>query len=560
MKKRLVAVLIGLTITANLLTACGNKPMPIQEEASALTVDMETAKKSELVITEDYVGTIEVSKETNIYPGTSGEITELLVSEGDSVSAGQILFKQDDESAQLSLKSAQASYAQTEATANKTLNSEQKQSDLEDQEELEDADRTIEEKTSDVSDAYEDYNNAVSDLDDAKADEEEAKEEYEEAQKKYKKAKQYLKEYEALQDIESAFEDATLKEAANMTAGDGDSNPSQSNIDSAKDLLEEVEDDDLESSDITTSGVESLESTRDSKKSAYESAQDATESASDQVTTENRDIETANRSLNSAYASKEATVSEQAIDQEDGIEDTKKVLDSQLASSAVTIESAQYEVDKCTTTAPVSGVIASLDVDAHDTVGTSTVAMTIVNNDTMNITFNVPEEVRSNLSIGQTISVTKNSNEYSAVITDISDSLGDSEGLFEITAQAVGNSDLLAGTTCTVTLDSYKDDSGIVIPYDAVYYSNGEPYIYVAKDGVAEKVDVTTGKFNSDSIVITSGLNVGDKVITSWSNDLKSGASVEDSAQAKVSSNSAVASAVSTNKAKDEKASQEAAE
>ena len=87
--------------------------------------------------------------------------------------------------------------------------------------------------------------------------------------------------------------------------------------------------------------------------------------------------------------------------------------------------------------------------------------------------------------------------------------------------------ELLSGSSVTVKVDSYRDDSGIVVPYDCVYYSNGEPFVYVIENGVAVRKDVTTGMFDEKHIVIIDGVKAGDQVITSWSSDLRDGVKVQ---------------------------------
>ena len=168
-----------------------------------------------------------------------------------------------------------------------------------------------------------------------------------------------------------------------------------------------------------------------------------------------------------------------------------------------------------------------MDISTHDTVGPSTAAMVISNKDTMKIDFSVTEKVRDNLSVGQSVRVKKDGNKYKGTISEIGETLDANTGLFKVQAVVNGDERLLSGTTVTVKVDSYRDDSGIVIPYDAVYYSNGEPYVYVAEDGVAKKRDITTGMFDEKHIVITSGLSTGESVITSWASDLRDGAEIE---------------------------------
>ena len=530
MKRRVIALLVSGLLVSMSLCGCGKGQMPQAQTETVLAVDMQKAEKGSLVIEQDYVGEVSAQQEVIIYPGASGEVTELAVTAGDVVSEGQLLFKIDDESAQLDLKTAQAGYNQTEANAAKTLGSQEASTVLSEYQNLETLDSNISDKEKLVRNANADVGDAEEDLADAKDDEDDAESAYNKAKKKYNKAKKCAEEYDSLMASESAFSGLTLDQAASMTAGENDENPSQSSIDAAKSILNDLADSNLGASDITTQGLATLKSTKESKDSAYESAKKSTENAEDALTSAQRQADTASRNYNSAVMSKDHAVQSQALNDGEAYEDTKNVVQSQLESSAASVESAKYRLDKYTSYSPIAGRVETVDIEVHDTVNTNTSAMVITNTSNMIVTFKVTEAVRNNLTVGQTVDIYKNGNQCQGVITQIASRLGDNDTMFEIKAAVDGSAGLLTGTTVKVTLDSYNDDSGIVIPYDCLYYSAGEPYIYVAEDGVAQERDVKIGMFNSESVVISEGLSVGETVITSWSGELRNGVKVIDSA------------------------------
>ena len=85
---------------------------------------------------------------------------------------------------------------------------------------------------------------------------------------------------------------------------------------------------------------------------------------------------------------------------------------------------------------------------------------------------------------------------------------------------------LLTGSTVKVTAETYSQADAILIPYDAVYYDDSQPYVYVAVNGVAQRRDVETGIFDMDTITVLSGLTTQEQLITSWSANLREGAEV----------------------------------
>ena len=98
-------------------------------------------------------------------------------------------------------------------------------------------------------------------------------------------------------------------------------------------------------------------------------------------------------------------------------------------------------------------------------------------------------------------------------------------GLFAVKAcVSAPDESMLTGCSVKVTADTYSQGNVLLIPYDAVYYDDSQPYVYVAVDGVVERRDIETGIFDEQTITVMSGLSVEDQLITSWSANLREGA------------------------------------
>ena len=73
---------------------------------------------------------------------------------------------------------------------------------------------------------------------------------------------------------------------------------------------------------------------------------------------------------------------------------------------------------------------------------------------------------------------------------------------------------------------SEKAEGVMTIPVDAVYYENGEPYVYTYSDGKVWQKFIEEGIFDSDILEVKSGLSMDDMVVTTWSSELYDGAEV----------------------------------
>ena len=86
------------------------------------------------------------------------------------------------------------------------------------------------------------------------------------------------------------------------------------------------------------------------------------------------------------------------------------------------------------------------------------------------------------------------------------------------------NGSLISGSSVKLYITSDKAENVMTVPVDAVYYSNGEPYVYTYDNGTVHKVTVETGISDDEKMQILSGLSADNEVITTWDPELYEGA------------------------------------
>ncbi|MBR5407778.1 MAG: efflux RND transporter periplasmic adaptor subunit [Lachnospiraceae bacterium] len=529
MKKRFLALFLVSAFALSCLSGCDNnkgKTDDAVEEESLLPVDTISAEKGTLVISETFMGNVSAGRELKVYPKTSGEVTRINVKPGDYVNAGDLLFKLNDDFAQLDLESAQSALNRTQAEVKKSLGSEQVLSQQMEWQGLENQASRIADSSYSLTTAKEDYDRQQHYLGEAQDRENKANDEYKKASDKYDKANRILKEYEKLQAAEPGFSGKTLTEAAGMDPSEG---PSQENIDKAKKLAALMGGDNkLTDADITPAGVEVLAKTKDSLESVYTELKTAKEMQEDKVTAAKRNVDMAGKSLQDNYVTYRQDVDNMMVKDISILADNRKIGQIEIDASSINVEKAKQSLELYTVTAPISGYIGKVGIKEYETVSAGVEAILIENTDSMTVEFMVTEKVRNNLTEGQSLSVEKDDIKVNGDVIEISEVPDEQSGLFKIKAEIPGTSGIISGTRVSVTLESYKDDSGFVVPNDAVYHANGQEYIYVAKNGNVVKRNVVTGLFDTDRIVISEGLSAGEHVITSWTSELKEGVKVQE--------------------------------
>jgi membrane fusion protein, multidrug efflux system len=87
--------------------------------------------------------------------------------------------------------------------------------------------------------------------------------------------------------------------------------------------------------------------------------------------------------------------------------------------------------------------------------------------------------------------------------------------------------ELKSGVTVEIKVLIYQNEKAITVPRNIVMSDESGQYVFVEKDGKAEKRYVSNGQDSGISFEISNGLQVGDKLITHGASQLTDGAKVK---------------------------------
>ncbi len=260
---------------------------------------------------------------------------------------------------------------------------------------------------------------------------------------------------------------------------------------------------------ISKSEFEGIELAYNQAKSAYESTQLALEQQQ-----ETYDI-TANTIVNENKATGELSV-EQAMASRDSL--------------MVQMDITQKMLDDASVYAPMSGVISFKGVNEDEYVSSQKPAYTIVDMDTVLVSVKVSEKIINNINKGDEVEVyisTIQDEPFIGTIKTISP-VADQTSTYPIEIEIQNpNHTIKPGMFTTVSFVLESENDAIVLPVEAVLSNVKEKYVYVDNNGVAEKVVVETGINNGEYVEITSGLEVGDNVITKGQSYVENGENIK---------------------------------
>ena len=210
-------------------------------------------------------------------------------------------------------------------------------------------------------------------------------------------------------------------------------------------------------------------------------------------------------------------------------QDSAAALATQMQAADVGIKSANLQLEYYSPTSPISGTVVSRSVEQYGLAQPGYAAFVISNQDAMNVTFSVSEQVRANLYVGMPVTLEKNGNIFTGTVMEIGEAAdAQSGGLFVIKAVTeAGGDQLISGTAVKLTVDTFRTDNAVLIPYDAVHFESEQAYVFVVtEEDTAVRTPVTLGLMSEDMVEVTEGLSAGDRLVATWSTQLEDGVKV----------------------------------
>lgn len=190
----------------------------------------------------------------------------------------------------------------------------------------------------------------------------------------------------------------------------------------------------------------------------------------------------------------------------------------------------QAQIGKTAIRAPFSGKIGLRNISPGTYVTPTTLIANLVSTNQLKITFSIPEKYASQISNGSEINFTvpNVTDKFKAKIYALEPAIEMATRTMKIRALTENSSGkLLPGTFATIELSLGTIKNAILIPTEVVVPVQDGKVVYIAQNGKAKEVKIEALTRTDKSIVITSGLNPGDSLITTGMMSLKNDADIK---------------------------------
>jgi membrane fusion protein (multidrug efflux system) len=202
---------------------------------------------------------------------------------------------------------------------------------------------------------------------------------------------------------------------------------------------------------------------------------------------------------------------------------------NQVSAYGADMEYTRTQLQKTELRAPFSGRLGLRTVSLGAIVSPTTIITTLQQIDPLKVDFSVPEKYRSAIKQGDVVDfkVSGDANTYKGNIYAMDPKIDLSTRTIKIRAIVPNTGQLLPGSFAKVLIALKNMPNAIMIPTQAVIPGTRDKRVAIVDSGRAKFIVVETGIRNADNIQITSGLSVGDTVITSGIMQLKPGVALK---------------------------------
>jgi membrane fusion protein (multidrug efflux system) len=225
------------------------------------------------------------------------------------------------------------------------------------------------------------------------------------------------------------------------------------------------------------------------------------------------------------------TRTKQLLDQKAAAPADVERAEAQMRSTQAGLDLLQLRLDRTLVRAPFAGVVGQRLASLGDYVNNSTRLITLQTVNPQRASFQVPERYADKLREGQKVlfRVAALAGRDFIGTVDFVDPVVQLPGRTILVKALAPNPrrELQAGMFIEARLETAVRPSATVIPEEAVSPSQGANYVWVVRDGKAERRVVVLGVRSPGSVEVRQGIEPGDQVVVGGTDRLTPGAQVQ---------------------------------
>ena len=203
----------------------------------------------------------------------------------------------------------------------------------------------------------------------------------------------------------------------------------------------------------------------------------------------------------------------------------------QIELRTIALERSRQQLANTEVRSPITGIVGERSVTPGATISTNTRLFHVLDPDPLLAVIHIPDAGRQSLRAGLGVQIQAAGGvRASGVIDRISPVVEAESGTVKVTVELDGAGTdagaLVPGSFVTVLVPTETRPNAVVVPKRAILLERDQSIVYRVQEGVAVRTPVAVGLSAQDLVEITSGLSVGDVVVTIGNESLRDGAPV----------------------------------
>lgn len=234
-----------------------------------------------------------------------------------------------------------------------------------------------------------------------------------------------------------------------------------------------------------------------------------------------------------AAAEQDLTKAKQGLEQaQAGVAQARAQQAASLAQIQASMDQINKQASLGTVTAPCAGTVTTVNVVQGGMASSAQPAVVIAEDSRVKIKASVSEDVFAGLHVGDSagVQISVLSDEVkTAKILSLPAAANQQTNLYDVSVSVPEGSDPAIGSFATVIFYTDRRENTLSVPTECVLTGNdNERYLFTVDEGgtTAKRVTVETGLVGKTQTEITSGLTVGDRVVTKGQSYLSDGSAV----------------------------------
>lgn len=197
---------------------------------------------------------------------------------------------------------------------------------------------------------------------------------------------------------------------------------------------------------------------------------------------------------------------------------------AELQSLKAQSQLVRAQLAKTSIVAPFSGRIGLRSISEGEYLTPTKLIANLLSTNPIKVNFSIPEKYAGQIKMNSSIAFTKAGSKkiFTGKVFAVEPGINAETRTLHLKALAQNaDNELMPGSFAKIKLALSTLDQAILIPNEAIIPIENGKMVFISKNGKAQRIEVESGARTDKNIVITSGLNVGDTVLTTGAMTLK---------------------------------------